>query len=80
MVEPGSSVVVTGLGVVAPNGVGVRAFDEGLRAGRSGVRANREMSEHGFACRVAGVPPDVDVLAGERLGVLERRHFDAIVA
>lgn len=32
------AVVVTGLGAVTPLGVGVRAFVEGLRAGRSGTR------------------------------------------
>ena len=32
-------VVVTGLGVVAPNGVGVPAFEDALREGRSGIRA-----------------------------------------
>ena len=56
-------VVVTGLGVVAPNGTGVPAFEEALRAGRSGVRANAHMAEGGFACQVAGVPEGTDELA-----------------
>jgi len=53
-------VVVTGLGVVAPNGVGAAAFERALRDGRSGVRAIPRMAELGFGCRVAAVPPDVD--------------------
>ncbi len=34
-------VVVTGLGVVAPNGVGLVDFESALRAGRSGIRRAR---------------------------------------
>lgn len=56
-------VVVTGLGVVSPNGTGVAVFEEALRAGRSGIRANPQMVEHGFACQVAGVPEGTDELA-----------------
>lgn len=56
-------VVVTGLGVLAPNGNGLRDFELALRKGRSGLRANESMRESGFACRVAGVPQGVDELA-----------------
>jgi 3-oxoacyl-(acyl-carrier-protein) synthase len=53
-------VVVTGLGVVAPNGVGLADFEEALREGRSGIRSIPKLVELGFACTVAGVPPGVD--------------------
>ena len=56
-------VVVTGLGVLAPNGNGLRDFELALRKGRSGLRKNADMEESGFACRVAGVPEGVDALA-----------------
>jgi 3-oxoacyl-(acyl-carrier-protein) synthase len=56
-------VVVTGMGVVAPNGVGLDAFDAALREGRSGVRHVPRLAELGFACTVAGVPPGVDAAA-----------------
>ncbi|MET0153086.1 MAG: beta-ketoacyl synthase N-terminal-like domain-containing protein, partial [Candidatus Binatia bacterium] len=68
-------VVVTGLGVVAPNGVGVDAFDAALRAGRSGIRAVAKLKELGFGCTVAGVPEGVEEIAarvfreGERLSM-----------
>jgi 3-oxoacyl-(acyl-carrier-protein) synthase len=58
-------VVVTGLGVVAPNANGVHDFDLALRKGRSGLRRNEAMEAAGFACRVAGVPQGVDALAAE---------------
>ena len=56
-------VVVTGLGVVSPNGNGTRDFELALRKGLSGIRSNEAMAESGFACQVAGVPQGVDELA-----------------
>jgi len=49
-------VVITGMGVVAPNGVGLAAFEAALRAGRSGIRFREDLRELGFGCQVAGVP------------------------
>ncbi|MGH0028341.1 MAG: beta-ketoacyl-[acyl-carrier-protein] synthase family protein [Myxococcota bacterium] len=56
-------VVVTGLGVVAPNANGVADFEMALRKGQSGIRSNEQMIESGFASQVAGVPQGVDELA-----------------
>jgi 3-oxoacyl-(acyl-carrier-protein) synthase len=56
-------VVVTGLGVVAPNGVGLADFEQALREGRSGIRSIPKLVELGFGCTVAGVPPGVDEIA-----------------
>jgi 3-oxoacyl-(acyl-carrier-protein) synthase len=56
-------VVVTGLGVIAPNGCGLASFEAALRDGRSGLRHQQVMEEHGFGCHVAGVPQGVDELA-----------------
>jgi 3-oxoacyl-(acyl-carrier-protein) synthase len=56
-------VVVTGLGVVAPNANGAAEFALALRKGRSGIRKSAEMERAGFACRVAGVPEGTDALA-----------------
>ena len=55
--------MVTGLGVAAPNGVGVPEFGRALREGRSGIRAVPKLAELGFGCTVAGVPQGVDELA-----------------
>lgn len=51
-----SRVVVTGLGVVAPNGHSVPDFESALRQGRSGVTSQPRMSELRLACQVAGTP------------------------
>ncbi|MFN8543977.1 MAG: beta-ketoacyl-[acyl-carrier-protein] synthase family protein [Candidatus Binatia bacterium] len=59
-------VVVTGIGVVAPNAVGAAAFDQALRDGRSGIRAVAKLRELGFGCQVAGLPDGVDERAAAR--------------
>jgi len=56
-------VVVTGVGVVAPNAVGSPAFEKALREGQSGLRRIEGLEARGFACQVAGVPQDVDTRA-----------------
>lgn len=56
-------VVVTGLGVIAPNGNGIADFEMAIRKGQSGLRANAAMTESGFGCRVAGVPQGIDEIA-----------------
>ena len=47
-------VVVTGMGVVAPIGVGLAAFEAGLRDGRSGTRLVRHWASETFPNRLAG--------------------------
>lgn len=53
-------VVVTGLGVISPNGNGVVEFEESLRKGQSGLRHQESMVESKFGCTVAGTPAGVD--------------------
>ncbi len=56
-------VVVTGMGVVAPIGVGQAAFEAGLRAGRSGTRLVRHWASDTFPNRLAGEVDDAAVEA-----------------
>ncbi|MEI8172351.1 MAG: beta-ketoacyl-[acyl-carrier-protein] synthase family protein [Deltaproteobacteria bacterium] len=49
-------VVITGMGVVAPNAHGLDNFEEALRGGRSGIRFIPELQELNFACQIGGVP------------------------
>ncbi|MCC7039061.1 MAG: beta-ketoacyl-[acyl-carrier-protein] synthase family protein [Burkholderiales bacterium] len=55
-------VVVTGLGVLAPNGHGLDAYEAALRGGVSGIRFIPKLAEQNFACQVGGVPQGVDAL------------------
>lgn len=65
-------VVITGLGVVAPNGNGLSAFEAALRKGESGIRAVDALAEHQFACQVAGIPQGIDTLKATYLGEAQR--------
>ena len=56
-------VVITGLGVIAPNANGAHDFELALRKGQSGIRFQPQMEELKFGCRVAGVPQGTDALA-----------------
>jgi len=49
-------VVVTGLGVVAPNGIGTQAFDYALQSGISGISQWEEFDDLNFRCQIGGKP------------------------
>jgi 3-oxoacyl-(acyl-carrier-protein) synthase len=49
-------VVVTGLGVVAPNGTGIPDFLQAIQDGVSGIRFNPQYEAFNFHCQVSGVP------------------------
>ncbi len=53
-------VVVTGMGVVAPNGNNLPEFKNAIINGRSGIRFLKELKEHNFACQVAGIPAEIN--------------------
>lgn len=55
-------VVITGMGVVSPNGHGLEAFTEALRDGVSGIRHVPELAALNFACQVGGIPQDFDAV------------------
>ena len=48
--------MVTGMGVVAPNGVGVPAFLQAIQNGVSGIKFMPRYQELNFSCQVAGMP------------------------
>lgn len=53
-------VVITGTGVLSPFGMGVEAFTEGYRAGRSPMGQAGELSAHYYPPRLAAAVPDYD--------------------
>lgn len=55
-------VVVTGLGVLAPNGHGVEAFAKALQEGKSGIRFHQHLADAKFGCQVGGIPEGVEEL------------------
>ena len=55
-------VVITGVGVVCPNGNNKTEFEDALRNGRSGIRFVPRLADLNFGCRIAGIPRGVDTI------------------
>ena len=70
-------VVVTGLGVVAPNGVGLEAFTTAIKNGVSGIKHNSELERLQFSCQIAGTPEISDDLKRNYFTELELRNFNS---
>ncbi len=49
-------VVITGMGVVSPNGMNVSEFKDAIRNGSSGIRFIEQLNELKFSCQIAGLP------------------------
>jgi 3-oxoacyl-(acyl-carrier-protein) synthase len=49
-------VVITGLGVVAPNGINIDEFVHAIKNGVSGIRYNEKLTELNFSCQISGEP------------------------
>jgi 3-oxoacyl-(acyl-carrier-protein) synthase len=55
-------VVITGLGVIAPNGNGLSSFTENLKSGKSGIRFIQKLKDFQFRCQIGGVPQNLEEL------------------
>ncbi len=53
-------VVITGMGVVAPNGIGIENFWDSLVHGRSGIRKITRFDASSYPSQIAGEVPDFD--------------------
>ncbi|MBO6794006.1 MAG: beta-ketoacyl-[acyl-carrier-protein] synthase family protein [Balneolaceae bacterium] len=49
-------VVITGLGVVSPNGTGIQEFYSAIRNGKSGVQSDEALKALNFQCQVSAKP------------------------
>lgn len=70
-------VVITGLGVVAPNGVGLDAFTYAIKNGISGIQHDTQLQELQFSCQIAGKPKISEELKLDYFSELELRGFDS---
>lgn len=70
-------VVITGLGVVAPNGVGLTAFTHAIKNGISGIKHDSELERLQFYCQIAGKPDVSNELALQYFSELELRNFNS---
>ena len=70
-------VVITGLGIVAPNGVGIDAFANAIKNGISGIKHDPELARLQFSCQIAGKPEISTELSLEYFSALELRNFNS---
>ncbi|RYZ28758.1 MAG: beta-ketoacyl-[acyl-carrier-protein] synthase family protein, partial [Sphingobacteriales bacterium] len=69
-------VVITGLGIVAPNATDLSGFSEALRAGKSGIRHQPELERLHFSCCIAGEPQLSEHTIAQYFSPLELRNFN----
>lgn len=70
-------VVITGMGVVSPNGVGLEKFTHAIQNGISGIKHQQLLSDLKFSCQIAGLPEVSPELAAEYFTPLELRNFNS---
>lgn len=70
-------VVITGLGVVSPNGIGHEAFCRAILAGKSGVRRISRFDPSSLPVRIAGEIPEFD--ESQWIDAHERKHVGRAV-
>ena len=70
-------VVITGLGIVAPNGVGLDAFTNAIKNGISGIKFDAELERLKFSCQISGTPEILEELKSNYFSDLELRNFNS---
>src|ERR1041384_632382 len=70
-------IVITGMGVVSPNGIGKEAFCRAILAGKSGVKRISRFDPSCLPVHIAGEIPEFDELAW--VDARERKHVSRVV-
>ncbi|PKH49968.1 beta-ketoacyl-ACP synthase [Tenacibaculum sp. Bg11-29] len=70
-------VVITGLGIVAPNGVGLQEFTDAIKLGTSGITFHQNLKDKGFSCCIGGIPAVSEEKKLEYLTPLQLRGFNS---
>ena len=70
-------VVITGMGVVAPNAIGLKNFLEAIKHGKSGIKFHQKLRDLKFSCCIGGVPSVTEELKSQYLTPLQLRGFDS---
>lgn len=70
-------VVITGLGIVSPNGTNIPDFLKSLKEGSSGIRSYPELKELNFSCHLGAAPQISEENKREYLTELQLRNFNS---
>lgn len=70
-------VVITGMGVVAPNATNLSDFNTAIKNGKSGIIHHQELADLNFSCQVAGQPEISEELLKQYFSTLELRGLNS---
>lgn len=70
-------VVITGMGVCAPNGVGLDDFTNALKNGESGIKHYPELATLNFSCQIGGIPKISEEKKAQYFTNLQLKNFNA---
>ncbi|WP_276166777.1 beta-ketoacyl-[acyl-carrier-protein] synthase family protein [Zobellia alginiliquefaciens] len=70
-------VVITGMGVCAPNGIGRTNFADAMAQGKSGIQFQPQLKEFEFGCQIAGKPELTDEILAPYFTPLQLRGLSA---
>jgi len=70
-------VVITGLGVCAPNGIGLEAFSEAVFEGKSGIKFHQRLADLNFGCQIAGEPELTEEILTNYFTPLQLKDLEA---
>jgi 3-oxoacyl-(acyl-carrier-protein) synthase len=70
-------VVITGLGICAPNGTSIPEFEKALRTGKSGITFHPQLKELNFSCQIGGKPSISEEKLSEYFTPLQRRGLNS---
>ncbi|MEZ4801462.1 MAG: beta-ketoacyl-[acyl-carrier-protein] synthase family protein [Gelidibacter sp.] len=70
-------VVITGMGIVSPNGVGLEAFTDAIKSGTSGITFQQDLMDANFSCCIGGIPQISEDKKLEYLTPLQLKGFNS---
>jgi 3-oxoacyl-(acyl-carrier-protein) synthase len=72
-------VVITGLGVLAPNGTGLKEFTQALQASRSGIRFIERLKELQFGCQIGGIVQGISEITNQLFSEEQQHSINDVI-
>jgi 3-oxoacyl-(acyl-carrier-protein) synthase len=70
-------VVITGLGIVSPNGINIKQFKDSIKNGISGIRHDQQLEALKFSCQISGKPELSDEIIRASFTELELKSLES---